>query len=238
MSSREQAEARESTVQYLDREVRVRRAVHAQHVQRERVALVEGAHRVQRGGDGHVQRQRQLAQRLVAVEHALPGVDDGAAGRVQQLRHALEHRVGRREGRELVARRRQQRPVADGRHDVLREVQVYGPGLAPQRHLERLVHHRLDLLHALDLVGPLGAGPGQLHGLALLEGVRPHRGHGHLPTSRRRRRKRRRRSEWKRASRRESSRRTRESTSRERAAAPARRTPPSAPSRPSRPVAA
>eukprot|EP00962_Isochrysis_galbana_P015756 scaffold4504_cov116-Isochrysis_galbana.AAC.3 len=63
----------------LDRKVGVCRAVHAQHVEREGVLLVEDAHGVKGGGDGHVGLGRKGAQLLPATDRTLRGTGLGGS---------------------------------------------------------------------------------------------------------------------------------------------------------------
>mmetsp|Transcript_18425 Transcript_18425/g.57404 ORF Transcript_18425/g.57404 Transcript_18425/m.57404 type:complete len:356 (+) Transcript_18425:315-1382(+) len=83
----------EDEVGVLDGVVGVRRAVHAEHVQRERMVLVEDAHRVERRRDGDVGCLRERAERRRAVDRALSDVEDRALGAVHQPRDVRQ--VGR-----------------------------------------------------------------------------------------------------------------------------------------------
>ncbi|KAI3481425.1 hypothetical protein L1887_56127 [Cichorium endivia] len=77
----------------LHGEVGVRRAVHAKHVQTERVELVERTQALEGGGYGDVVLLGELGEQLGALgrrEDALAGVDDGTLGDADETRRLLE----------------------------------------------------------------------------------------------------------------------------------------------------
>mmetsp|Transcript_13523 Transcript_13523/g.45820 ORF Transcript_13523/g.45820 Transcript_13523/m.45820 type:complete len:340 (-) Transcript_13523:10-1029(-) len=169
----------EDEVRLLDGVVGVGRAVHAQHVQRQGIVLVKHAHRVERGRDRDVGLPGEGPQGLCAVDGPLARVDDGPLRAVHQGGDGRE--VGRVDG--LGRRRRsdgERFAFQHGDHHVLGQVQVHGALLAAGGHTEGLVHYGPDLLHGAHLVGPLAAGPREVHRRALLKGIGTHRGGGHL----------------------------------------------------------
>ena len=154
----------------LHSEVGGRAAVHAEHLETERVELVERAETLESGRDGDVAVVRELAQEIGALrrgEHALAGVDDRLLRVRDQRRGLLEDGVadradvpgvGLRRRRVSTATRGQvrlgelgvgpavrDRVAQDTRGHVLRQVDEHRARTARGGNLERLVHPPREL---------------------------------------------------------------------------------------------
>jgi hypothetical protein len=134
--------------------VRARGAVHAEHVQRQRLRRVERAETHQCRGHGNLERARERTQRRarVAVDHAAAGVYQRAfalAEHREELRAAFfGERLAFDCGEPPTVARDRQVAVAMERADpvlnVFRDVDHDGAGSARTRDLERRAHRRLE----------------------------------------------------------------------------------------------
>jgi hypothetical protein len=181
---------REQHVAILDRVVRERRAVHAEHAQREIAGRIHRADAHERRHDGDVEPLGELAQvgRCVAVDDAAAGVEQRPLRVAQQREERL--RFGRRDrrARELIEplaiAGQRQRPLAAEHRlrqlHVARDVDDHRARPAAARQLEGAAHRRLDLVLVGEQEDVLGAGRHDVEDRRLLEGVGAHRGARHL----------------------------------------------------------
>mmetsp|Transcript_1461 Transcript_1461/g.3296 ORF Transcript_1461/g.3296 Transcript_1461/m.3296 type:complete len:451 (+) Transcript_1461:1018-2370(+) len=172
--------------------------VHSEHVQGERVVLVERAQPLQGGGHGDVRLLGQLLELFHGVppDHALAGVDhrllrlvdhldDFRGGSLPLLGVAglADHRVP---GPQHTLPEELREPLGDrgaelvGGH-VLWQVDEDGTGPAGGRDVEGLADRAREVLDLVDHGVPLGAGPGDTEHVSLLERVGSDGGGRHLP---------------------------------------------------------
>ena len=156
-----------------------RAAVHAQHVERLGIHLVESAQAQQRGGDGDIAGLGHLPQRLVGAgqDHATADVEHGLLSAVDHLGRIL-HLLGMAgvavQGLALdqvLARGIVHLFRADGRRHVLGQVDQHRARPAAGGDQEGLVDDARQLAHILDEIIPLGARPGDAGHIGFLEGI-------------------------------------------------------------------
>ena len=152
-------------------------AVHAEHAEPLLVGGRIGAEPHEGRGDGVAGQAHDLAQALAGdgprIDDAAAGIEDRALGR----RHKLD---GSRDGGlvafdrrpvALVLGVRQPGIVAFSELNVLRDVDDDGPRPSRARDVERLVHDGRELVHVLDQIIVLRAGPRDADRVAFLERV-------------------------------------------------------------------
>mmetsp|Transcript_100748 Transcript_100748/g.280624 ORF Transcript_100748/g.280624 Transcript_100748/m.280624 type:complete len:320 (-) Transcript_100748:447-1406(-) len=175
----------DDAVRILDREVRVRRTVHSEHVQGQRVPLVEDPHAVNRRSYWDLRLRRHPPEHFGAVPRTLANIEDRPLRSVDDVcRHLdallVHHRRGIEEceGRSHEDRCRNRR---FGGNDVLRQVYVAGARAPRAGNAERLVDRPRQLVELKAGIVPLGAGARYLRCWALLEGISTHCTRWHLP---------------------------------------------------------
>mmetsp|Transcript_21101 Transcript_21101/g.51973 ORF Transcript_21101/g.51973 Transcript_21101/m.51973 type:complete len:352 (-) Transcript_21101:159-1214(-) len=164
------------------------RTVHAEHVQRERVELVKGAEALESCGHRDLRLDGELAH-LVArpgANDARARVDEGPLRLGDELRGALD-RLVRAHGDAVyglgvhVGLGVWLHLECAGSY-VLGQINEHGARAAGHGDLEGLVDAARKLLNGAYEHVPLGAGRGDAHRVALLEGVGANRTCRHLPT--------------------------------------------------------
>ena len=166
---------REQHVAFVESLVGGDQAVHADHVQRERVALREHAEAHERRRHRDVRLVRELGELLhrVGAADAAAGVDERPVARVDELREAREHlRVPLVGG--LVADAVELLGERDGGLadlNVLREVHEHRAGLAGRRDVERLDDDARQVVHVAHEVVVLRDRARDAAGVGFLEGV-------------------------------------------------------------------
>ena len=177
-------------VAVLDRVVRERRAVHAEHAQRQVAGGVHRADAHQRRHHRNLETLGEFAQlgRRVAVDHPAADVEQWPLGVAEQGEEAL--RLGRRDGGLLqlveplaVAGQRQRAGAVEHRLrqlHVARDVDHHRTGTAAARQLEGAAHGRLDLVLVGEQEDVLGARRHDVEDRRLLERVGTHRRARHL----------------------------------------------------------
>ena len=167
---------RQQQVAVVHRVVGIDAAVHAEHVQRERIVAGEASQPHQGHGHGNARLSHQRGQFLAGVggDHAAAGVDHRALG-------GADHRRGRRDLRrrgdaavEAIARQLQRGVVVrHGLHvlHVLGNVDQHRAGPAGRGHVERLAHDPGDVADVGHQVMVLGDAAADLDDRRLLKGV-------------------------------------------------------------------
>mmetsp|Transcript_3959 Transcript_3959/g.8160 ORF Transcript_3959/g.8160 Transcript_3959/m.8160 type:complete len:257 (-) Transcript_3959:758-1528(-) len=122
----------DDAIRILNREVGICRPVHPQHVQRQRVPLVEDAHAMNGGRHRYTSLPRNRSQNFGAMTGALPDVEDGPPGLVDELDRLLDGghiHHGRRVSASSPLEDRLWHLRSHG-DDVLRQVYVHRPWTA------------------------------------------------------------------------------------------------------------
>src|SRR5262245_37090043 len=167
---------------FVDGNVGVLGAVHAEHVQRKRVIRGERAQTHHRGGHRAAQFFSQLHQQgtSVGTAHTAACIQDWATGRADELTAQLE--LGRRDrsngwlGRGNLRRHTWRRIVSIRVAwivllDIFGDVDQYWTRPIPGRQGEGLLHHRRDISYTVNEKTLLGDGGRDRNDIHLLKGI-------------------------------------------------------------------
>ena len=169
----------------VHRVVGVDAAVHAEHVERQRVVARKTAQAVQRGGHGDSQLAGQRGQLLgrVGGDHAAARVEHRPLGGLQQLRHRGDF-LGRGAmlARQIAGQLHRGVVVRHRLHvlHVLGNIDQHRAGPAAGGHVERLAHHPGNVVHVGYQRMVLGDAAADFDDRRLLEGVGADHRRAHL----------------------------------------------------------